>query len=159
MNKCQHIHSCLLTEQKGLRNKNDWEAACNKKEHRRREKDRLARFPLVPWVIFLCGVVQFSVNSTWQPCSRPSLIAPSHLLVATQLQIKDAHVLGDFTDRCPAVARSGSTAHSHSVGGPISTGRTGRDSDCLSPEKLQVRSASCASGHLTVTLTFDLWSP
>lgn len=36
----------------------------------------------------------------------PSLIAPSHPLVATQLQIKDAHVLGDFTQSCLAVVIS-----------------------------------------------------
>lgn len=30
----------------------------------KKEKDSLTSLPLVPWVIFLCGVVQFSVNST-----------------------------------------------------------------------------------------------
>lgn len=75
------------------------------------EEEGLTTLPLVPAVIFLCRVVQFSVNSTWQPGSLSSLIAPSHPMVATQLQIKHAHVLGNFTEPCLVLAASSLMPH------------------------------------------------
>lgn len=132
MHRCQRIHSCDLNiighrQQRLLPLKDTkwakrilWDIRTIEREdvikkkrapRRRREKDSLTSLPLVPRVIFLCGVVQFSVNSTSQPYSPPSLIAPSHPLVATQLQIKDAHVLGDFTEFCLVVAISSLMPH------------------------------------------------
>lgn len=78
---------------------------------KKRGEDSLTTLPLVPAVIFLCRVTQFSVNSTWQPGSLSSLIAPSHPMVATQLQIKHAHVLGNFTEPCLVLAASNLMPH------------------------------------------------